>query len=80
VSEARARITGRTALLLFPAPSRVRVRPTSMSPAAASATRTGTRPSAALRDVASTGVPTVRGASTTANELIVRSRGPGLAE
>ena len=48
--------------------------PMSARPAAASATMTGTTPSAALRDVASASVPTVSGARTTANELTATTR------
>src|SRR5215213_2002588 len=48
--------------------------PMSARPAAASATMTGTTPSPAFSDVASARVPTVSGASTTANELIATTR------
>jgi hypothetical protein len=45
-----------------------------MSPAAASTRKTGTTPSPAVSDVASASVPTVRGASTTANADIITAR------
>jgi hypothetical protein len=46
----------------------------SVSPNAASTRATGTTPSAAFIDVASASVPTVRGASTTANDDIITAR------
>jgi hypothetical protein len=45
-----------------------------VSPAAASTSMTGTTPSAAFSDVASASVPTVRGASSPANEVIATAR------
>ena len=49
-------------------------RRTSVSAAAASTSTTGTTPSAAFSDVASASVPTVSGASSTANDVIATAR------